>query len=183
PGLARRSRNREGQREDGQGGQDERYPLLAADAHASDDLDRVLAVNVTGVAAQLQTLVASGRLRDGARVVVISSIWQDLARPGKFSYAVSKAAVGGLVRAAAMDLASRGILVNGVLPGVVDTPMSRTMLSPEQVAGVEGATPAGRMVRPRDVASLVSYLASARNTGVTGQSVVVDLGYSVGRVL
>lgn len=154
-----------------------------ADDHDSMDLARILDVNVSVIAAQLQAMATSGRLAAGARVVIISSIWQDLARAGKFSYTVSKAAVGGLVRAAALDLAPRGILVNGVLPGVVDTPMTRQMLSAEQIATVEDATPGGRMVTPQDVAAVVGFLVSVRNTGLSGQSVVVDLGYSVGRSL
>lgn len=149
----------------------------------SEDLDRVLHVNVALVARQLKVLVGEKKLGRGSRVVVLSSIWENIARPGKFSYAVSKAAVGGLVRAAAMDLAPRGILVNGVLPGVVDTAMTRRMLAAAQIDDVTRSTGSGRMVQPADVASLVSYLASERNTGVTGQSIVVDLGFTVGRVI
>ena len=150
---------------------------------ADDDLARLLEVNVVSVASQLRALVSRGTLQDGARVVVVSSIWEQLARPGKFSYTVTKAAVGGLVRAAALDLAPRGILVNGVLPGVVDTPMSRAMLSADQIEAFEQSTGAGRMVAPQDVAAVVAHLASARNTAVTGQSVAVDLGFTVGRIL
>ena len=155
----------------------------AVDTFVGDDLARLLDVNVVLVARQLQGLLSAGRLRDGGAVVVISSMWEQVARPGKFSYTVSKAAVGGLVRAAAADLAPRGIRVNAVLPGVVDTAMTRAMLSSDQVAVVEGATGAGRMVRPEDVASVVSSLASVSNTGMTGQSVVVDLGFTVVRPL
>jgi NAD(P)-dependent dehydrogenase (short-subunit alcohol dehydrogenase family) len=143
----------------------------------------MLDVNVVLVARQLQGLLAAGRLRDGGAVVVLSSIWEQIARPGKFSYAVSKAAVGGLVRAAAADLAPRGIRVNAVLPGVVDTAMTRAMLSPGQVAAVEGATGAGRMVLPEDVATVVSFLTGPAAAGMTGQSVVVDLGFTVVRPL
>lgn len=155
----------------------------SAAAFIDDDLDRLLHVNVTVIARGLRDLLAAGRLAAGARVVVLSSIWQDIARSDKYSYTISKAAVGGLVRAAAMDLAPRGILVNAVLPGVVDTPMTRSMLSAEQIERVESATPAGRIVGPDDVANVVGYLASRRNTAVTGQSLTVDLGFSVGRTL
>jgi 3-oxoacyl-[acyl-carrier protein] reductase len=154
-----------------------------ADAYDEDDLALALETNVALVARQVRALVDAHRLAPAARLVVLSSIWEAVARPGKFSYTVSKAAVGGLVRAAAMDLAPRGVLVNGVLPGVVDTPMTRGMLSPEQIRQVESATGFGRMVMPEDVASLVSYLASPHNTGVTGQSIVVDLGFSIGHLL
>lgn len=147
------------------------------------DLERILDVNVVLVARQLQGLLAAGRLRDGGSVVVLSSIWEQIARPGKFSYTVSKAAVGGLVRAAAADLAPRGIRVNAVLPGVVDTSMTRAMLSAEQIVAVEGATGAGRMVSPEDVAGVVSSLVVPAASGMTGQSVVVDLGFTVVRPL
>ena len=153
------------------------------DSYADDDLTRLLDVNVVQVARQLRGLLAAGRLREGAAVVVLSSVWEQIARPGKFSYTVSKAAVGGLVRAAAADLAPQGIRVNAVLPGVVDSAMTRAMLSPRQVALVEGASGAGRMVPPPDVASVVSALASPTSTGMTGQSVVVDLGFTVVRPL
>jgi 3-oxoacyl-[acyl-carrier protein] reductase len=155
----------------------------AADSHESQDLLRMFEINVALVARQIRVLVSADRLVRGARLVVLSSVWEGVARPGKFSYTVSKAAVGGLVRAAALDLAPLGILVNAVLPGVVDTPMSATMLSKVQIEQVEHATGFGRMVLPEDVASLVGYLASSRNTGVTGQSIVVDLGFSIGHLV
>lgn len=151
--------------------------------HEPDDLLRTFDVNVALVARQLRTLITANRLARGARLVVLSSIWEGVARPGKFSYTVSKAAIGGLVRAAALDLAPAGILVNAVLPGVVETPMTRSMLSPGQIEQVESATGFGRLVAPEDVASIVCHLVSPHNTGVTGQSIVVDLGFSVGRLL
>ena len=154
-----------------------------AETHRTEDLLRMFEVNVALVARQLRTLVEAGRLAPGARLVVLSSIWEGIARPGKFSYTVSKAAVGGLVRAAALDLAPKGILVNAVLPGVVDTPMTRSMLSPAQIEQVESATGFHRMVLPADVASVVGFLSSPHNTGVTGQSIVVDLGFSVGHLV
>jgi 3-oxoacyl-[acyl-carrier protein] reductase len=154
-----------------------------ADAHESEDFSRMFEINVALVARQLRALIAAKRLARGARLVVLSSIWEGVARPGKFSYTVSKAAVGGLVRAAALDLAPQGVLVNAVLPGVVDTPMTRTMLSTGQIEQVESATGFRRMIVPEDVASLVGYLCSPHNTGVTGQSIVVDLGFSVGHLV
>lgn len=141
----------------------------------------VLDGNLTFVAESLDALVAQGRLRRGARLVVISSVWEVVARPGKFSYTVSKAALGGLVRAAALDLARHDLLINAVLPGVVDTPMTRAMLSAEQLTAVQQATGFGRLVSLEAVTSIVAYLCSDANTGVTGQSIAVDLGFSVAR--
>jgi NAD(P)-dependent dehydrogenase (short-subunit alcohol dehydrogenase family) len=149
----------------------------------AEAFEAVLAANTTFVARTLAELLRLGKLLDGARLCVVSSIWELMARQAKLSYTVSKAALGGLVRSAAVDLAPRRILVNAVLPGVVDTPMTRSVLRPEQVAAFEDATGFRRLVSLADVVSLVGYLCSPDNTGVTGQSVVVDLGYSGGRIL
>lgn len=142
---------------------------------------RLLDANLGLVIESLDALVATGRLRRGSRVVVLSSVWEQVARPGKLSYTVSKAGLGGLVRASALDLAAQGIMVNAVLPGVVDTPMTRGMLSDAQLAAVAGATGFDTLVPLDAVTSMVAYLCSAANTGVTGQSVAVDLGFSVAR--
>ncbi len=139
--------------------------------------------NVTFVVASMTMLVRDGAVPDGGRMVVLSSIWQTLARADKFSYTVSKAAIGGLVRAASVDLAPRGILVNAVLPSVIDTVMTRAMLTPEQVDFVASQTGFGRLNTTDDVAGLVISLCGEANTGVTGQSIAVDLGFSHARVL
>lgn len=155
----------------------------AADTVDVDGFRAMLDANVTFVAASMQRLVADGAVADGARMVVISSIWQTLARADKFSYTVSKAAVGGLVRAASVDLAPRGILVNAVLPSVIDTAMTRAMLSAEQVDHVAGQTGFDRLNTTGDVAAMVMSLCTDANTGVTGQSIAVDLGFSHARVI
>ena len=126
------------------------------------------------------SLLKRVQARAGDRITVLDLT---LARAGKFSYTISKAAIGGLVRAASVDLAPRGILVNGVLPSVIDTPMTRAMLSDDAVASVAGQTGFRRLATPEDVAALVVSLASASNTGVTGQSIPVDLGFSHARTL
>jgi 3-oxoacyl-[acyl-carrier protein] reductase len=145
------------------------------------DLDvhlEVLKANCVFVAATLAELLRRNLLRDGGRLCVISSIWQEIAREQKLSYTVSKAALAGLVRSAAADLAHRGILVNAVLPSVTDTAMTRSMLNQEQIDDFAAATRFERLTSLDDVANVVAFLCSDQNTGVTGQSVAVDLGYS-----
>lgn len=158
----------------------------AADSIDDVDLDAHLDVfraNCLFVTATLAHLLLRDRIASSARLVVVSSVWQELARSDKLSYMVSKAAVGGLVRSAAVDLAGRGILMNAVLPGATDTPMTRAMLSEEQVAAIAGLSPHRRLADLEGVVGLVIWLASASNTSVTGLSIPVDLGFSVARLL
>lgn len=143
--------------------------------------DEVLHGNVTFVAATLAELLRLGKIADGARLVVLSSIWERQARQDKLSYTVSKAAVAGLIRSAAVDLAPRGILINGVLPGVTDTPMTRGLLSGEQIDAFGAATGFGRLASLDDVANTVVHLCSQRNGGITGESLAVDLGFTIAR--
>lgn len=145
--------------------------------------DELLRSNCTYVAVTLAAILEKNILADGSRLCVVSSIWQAMSRQHKFSYTVSKSALGGLVRSCAVDLAGRGILVNAVLPGALDTPMTRAALTPQQLEALAAGTGFGRLATVDDVVSLVCYLCSEANGGVTGQSIAVDLGYSVGRLI
>jgi hypothetical protein len=150
------------------------------------DADRHRAIydaNVTFVLESLHALLVSERLAQGARLCVISSVWQTVARSNKLSYMVSKAALQGLVLSVATDLAARGILVNAVMPGALDTPMTRRNLAAEQIDRIAGMTKFGRLPALGDVAALVGFLCSAANTSITGQFVAVDLGFQNARLV
>ena len=145
------------------------------------DLDAHLELyraNVLFILETMKTLLTNDLLAKPARMCVISSIWQNLARQSKLSYCVSKSALQGLVLSAAADLAQDGHLINAVLPGALDTPMTRRNLAPEQIERLSSATAFGRLPQLEDVSSLVLYLCSAANTGITGQFISADLGFS-----
>ncbi len=143
-----------------------------------DTFQSVIDANLTYIALTLSGLLSSNRLADGARLCLLSSIWQDSVRTNKFSYAVSKSALAGLVRSAAADLASRNILVNAVLPSVIDSAMTRKVLGQDQIDRVAAATGFGRLVTAADVASAVRFLTSMENRSITGQFLRVDLGFT-----
>ena len=134
--------------------------------------------NCTYILITLQALLALKMLSPGSKLCVISSIWQNIARQTKLSYCMSKAALQGLVLSASADLASEGHLINAVLPGALDTPMTRRNLNAEQIDRFSNATNFRAMPQLQDVASLVCYLSSSENTGITGQFIAADLGYS-----
>jgi NAD(P)-dependent dehydrogenase (short-subunit alcohol dehydrogenase family) len=141
------------------------------------------AANVAYILVTLKALLSAGLVAPATRMCVISSIWQRLARQSKLSYCVSKSALEGLVLSAAADLAKDGHLINAVLPGALETPMTRRNLSAEQMERLASATGFGRLAGLGDVASMVGYLCSRENTGITGQFIAVDLGFSHVRIV
>jgi hypothetical protein len=96
---------------------------------------------------------------------------------------MTKAALSGLVLSAAADLAGDGHLINAVLPGALDTPMTRKNLAAAQIGTLSSATGFGRLPALGDVASLVLFLCSPQNSGITGQFIAADLGFSNVRLL
>ena len=139
--------------------------------------------NCAYIVVTLQALLEQNLVAPGSRFCVISSIWQNLARQSKLSYCMSKAALQGLVLSASADLARDGHLINAVLPGALETPMTRQNLSAEQISRLTSATSFGRLPALEEVASLVCYLCSPENTGITGQFIAADLGFSHVRIV
>jgi len=139
---------------------------------------QVYSANVEYILITLSQLIKAGSLKKAARLCVISSIWQNISRQDKLSYAVSKAALQGLILSLANDMARDGHLVNAVLPGALDTPMTRKNLAASQIELIENATAFKHLPQVQDVVNTVYFLGSDENTGVTGQFIKVDLGFS-----
>jgi 3-oxoacyl-[acyl-carrier protein] reductase len=143
-----------------------------------EQLREMFEANVVYVVETLRALLDARALAPTARLVIVSSVWQETARSRKLAYTTSKAAVAGLVRSLVADLGALGHEVNAVLPGVVDTPMTRKFLSMAQIARIERETPTGRLVTPEHVAAACAWLSDAASAGINGQFVTVDGGWS-----
>lgn len=139
--------------------------------------------NVLFVLESLSQLLKAGVLTRHAKLCIVSSIWQEISKQNKLSYGISKSALRGLVLSLANDLAEDGYLINAVLPGALDTPMTRSNLSEEQIRLIESSTRFNRLANLEDVASTIYFLCSEENTGLTGQFLKVDLGFSDVRVI
>jgi NAD(P)-dependent dehydrogenase (short-subunit alcohol dehydrogenase family) len=145
------------------------------------DMDQHLELykaNCIFILATLKVMLELDLLVKPARLCVISSIWQNIARQNKLSYSITKAALQGLVLSASTDLGADGHLMNAVLPGALDSHMTRRNLEPEQIDKLSSATNFNRLTSLDDVVSLTLYLCSPENTGITGQFIAADLGFS-----
>ncbi len=152
--------------------------------YSIDNLNSLFEANVSFISETTKALISHNLIKHRAKIVILSSFWEQLTRQDKMSYTITKAAVGGLVRSMAVDLGNaKNILVNGLLPGVVDSPMARGLLKPEQIENVQWQTPGHKMIIPSDVASATYLLGCEENTAISGQSLFVDYGFSTARVL
>jgi 3-oxoacyl-[acyl-carrier protein] reductase len=141
------------------------------DTYSLEDFDRMVTINVRAAFVGIQA--AAQQMKDGGRIVIIGSNTAiRTAFPGGSVYSMTKAALCGLVRGAAIDLAPRAITVNNVQPGPTATDMTSA-----HTERVKPLIPLKRMGDVSEVASFVSYLASDEAGFVTGASLTIDGGY------
>ena len=141
-----------------------------------DAFRRMLEVNVIGTFIPAQE--AARRMQAGGRIVTISS--RGALGGTRFAhYVASKAAVIGLTRAMAMELRPLQIAVNSVAPGFTDTPMTRSAPA-EMFSAWEGLEPSGKAATPDQIAHSIAFLASSQTSFITGQTLFVDGGKSLG---
>jgi NAD(P)-dependent dehydrogenase (short-subunit alcohol dehydrogenase family) len=137
--------------------------------------NRMIAVCLSGTFFNMQAAVPRMTARGGGAIVNISSAAAVLGTPGNPHYAAAKAGILGLTRAVAAEVASRGIRVNAICPGIIDTPASR-LGSPALRAMLAGQTPLGRIGAPEEIAAAALFLVSDASSYTTGQTVGVDGG-------
>jgi NAD(P)-dependent dehydrogenase (short-subunit alcohol dehydrogenase family) len=150
-------------------------PLLDV---TEEHLDALLALNVRATFVTVQA-AARRMMGQGGSIVLLSSQMGHVGAAGRTVYCTTKHAVEGLTKAAAVELAPRGIRVNAVAPTFVETPMTAPFLADDRFrAEVEGRIPLGRVGRVDDVTAGVVFLASDAAALVTGTSLLVDGGWT-----
>jgi 3-oxoacyl-[acyl-carrier protein] reductase len=137
-----------------------------------DQWDSVLSTNLNSFYAVAKPVVKQMLLNRSGRVIVISSTSGETGLPGQVNYSAAKAGLIGAVKALALECAKRGVLVNAVTPGFIDTGMTEGLNLQE----IKGKIPMNRLGTPAEVASAVSFLASPDSSYITGQVVRVNGG-------
>jgi 3-oxoacyl-[acyl-carrier protein] reductase len=143
-----------------------------------EDWDTVLAVDLTAAFKLSRAALRGMMKRRWGRIVNITSVVGHSGTPGQANYAAAKAGLAGMTRSMAAEVAARGITVNCVAPGFIDTPMT-DVLNDKQKDGINERIPAGRMGAPDDIAAAVAYLASNEAGYVTGQTLHVNGGMAM----
>jgi NAD(P)-dependent dehydrogenase (short-subunit alcohol dehydrogenase family) len=147
---------------------------------SAEKLEHVMRINVSSALMLAKGFRQKGCFVPGGSIVLLSSVAGLVGEPGVSAYAASKAAIAGLTRSLAMELAGQNIRVNCVAPGFVQTEMTdrlRESLSPEQFSAVEALHPLG-LGTPRDVAHGIAFLLAATGRWITGSTLVIDGGYT-----
>jgi len=142
------------------------------------NLQEALQINLIAPMILIRELSAGMTKRGYGKIVNISSIWSQLSKPGRAVYSSTKSAINALTRSAAVELAPHNVLVNAVAPGYVDTDLTRKNNSPEQLKNIAANVPLKRLAQVEEIAELVYFLGSDKNTYITGQTIFADGGFS-----
>lgn len=146
-----------------------------------EDVERVFKINCFAPVMLVNKLLKAKKLNKGGSVVFVSSVdGPKIVHAGNSVYSGSKSALVGLARNMAIDLASKKIRVNCVLPGTTDTPMIRTEnVTEEMLAETAKAFPMKRFAHPEEIANAIIFLLSDAASFITGTELTVDGGYSI----
>jgi 3-oxoacyl-[acyl-carrier protein] reductase len=140
-----------------------------------DDWDAVIDTNLTAVAMLTQAVLKPMIRQRSGRIINLTSVVGQAGNAGQANYAAAKAGLIGLTKAMALEVASRGITVNAVSPGLIDTDMTRALSQGAQESWAD-RVPLKRLGTPDDVAEAVAFLASDEASYITGQVLAVNGG-------
>lgn len=119
-------------------------------------------------------------IENTTKILAISSIYGSISRVGRLEYTTSKSALNGMVKTLALELASKGIIINSISPGFIETKLTYKNNSKITIDEIISKIPVGRLGQPGEIAWYVKFLCSAQNNYLTGQNLIIDGGYLIG---
>lgn len=143
-----------------------------------DEIETMINVNLVAPMKLLRGMVGSMKAQHYGRIVNIGSIWASVSKAGRCVYSATKNGIHGITNTLAVELAEYNILVNTVCPGFTMTELTKKNNTPEQIRQISEDIPMGRMAEPEEIAEVIYFLASERNTYLTGQKILVDGGFA-----
>lgn len=152
-------------------------PVAPTGEYTEDDFDKVWSINGRGVFLGMRHSIPVLLEMGGGSIINTASMASMVAFPGMPAYCAAKGAVQMMTKTAAAEYASKGIRVNAICPGPIRTGITDS-LPPELIAGVVNATPMRKYGEPIDVAHLAVFLASDESSFITGESILIDGGYT-----
>ena len=144
----------------------------------ADTWAEMLQVNLSSALRLTQAFAPGMAERGWGRILNVVSIFALVTRERRAAYSMTKAALAALTRTAAVEFGPHGVLVNALAPGYVDTELTRRNNPPAAIAAIEASIPLRRMAQPAELAEVAAFLVSDANSYLTGQTVVVDGGFT-----
>ncbi|MEI6375934.1 MAG: SDR family oxidoreductase [bacterium] len=155
----------------------ENHPQLIGEI-SNENWMRTLHVNLGSALRLIQFFAPLMAERGYGRILNTSSILGTVTKEGRSVYSMTKAALDALTRSAAVEFGPKGVVVNSLAPGYVDTQMTRQNNSHAEMEAITSSIPLRRMARPEELAKVAAFLVSDVNTYITGQTIVADGGFT-----
>ena len=156
----------------------EHYVSTLDNVDIEEKLKEMIQVNLIAQTELIKYITPVMKKQNYGRIVNFASIWCDFSKERRIMYSIAKSGVKGLTTAAAVELSKYNILVNAVAPGFVNTEMTAQNNTPEQIKMLAEALPIKRLAEPKEIAEFVYFLASEKNSFITGQTIFIDGGFS-----
>ncbi|MCX6103379.1 MAG: SDR family oxidoreductase [Proteobacteria bacterium] len=138
----------------------------------------IIQVNLTSPFMLIQGFSKGMKELHFGRIVNVSSIFSLVSKENRACYSATKSGLNGLTRTAAIELGCYGILVNAICPGYIDTDLTRQNNTPEEIKQITATIPLGRMADTKEIAEFVGFLCSEQNSYITGQTLIIDGGFT-----
>ena len=151
--------------------------ILKFTEFSTESIEKAVMTNLTSAALLSKYLIPSMSKKQWGRIVNVSSIFSKISKPKRVLYTMTKSGLNGLTIGLANEYAREGILVNAVLPGFVDSSLTRQNNTPEDIIRLcSESIPVGRLSSVEEVADLIFYLGTSNNSYITGQTIAIDGG-------
>lgn len=148
------------------------------DSITDEEIENMMSVNLIAPIKLLRGLTGNMKKAGYGRIVNIGSIWAVVSKPGRCVYSATKNGIHGVTNTLAVELAPYNILVNTVCPGFTLTELTRKNNTAEEIEEISRSIPMRRMAEPEEMAEIVYFLCSEKNTYMTGQKITVDGGFA-----